>query len=93
CSSVPTNNFNPKSEKQQILIYPNPNQGTFHVNLQGVDNPKISVYDVFGRVVNAQITLGSNQCIIEMGEALRGIYLLRIEDGGNAIMVGRYMVE
>jgi hypothetical protein len=93
CSSVPTSNSNPKSEKQQILVYPNPNQGTFHVNLQGIDSPKISVYDVFGRVVNAKIIMGSDKCIINLGDALRGIYLLRIEDIEKSIQVGRFNVK
>ncbi len=93
CSSVPTSNSNPKSEKQQILIYPNPNNGIFKVDLNGMNNPKLSVYDVFGREVNAQIIMGAEQCIINMGDALRGIYLLRIEDGRIDIQVGRFMME
>jgi len=93
CSSVPTNNFNPKSEKQQILIYPNPNNGIFKVDLNGMNNAKLSVYDVFGREVNAQIIMGAEQCIIKIDDALRGIYLLRIEGGRNGVQIGHVIVE
>jgi len=70
---------------ENLLIYPNPNHGTFTVELQGsLDRDiTIEVYDVSGKFINKLVypATGDFNEQPKLDTLMSGMYFLRINDG------------
>ncbi len=70
---------------ENLGVYPNPNNGTFTINLSGALNRDVQViiFDMRGRLVyqNAFAGTGDFNEDISLGKAQSGMYILRINDG------------
>ena len=60
----------------EIEEYPNPSTG--HVNVKGVENAKVSVYNVTGALVAEYENF--NNSIIDLSEQENGIYIMKISN-------------
>lgn len=65
-----------KNKENKITIYPNPVRN--RLNLIGVNNANIFIYDLKGVLVDKLLLKNSN--IIELNDLKRGIYLLNIQN-------------
>ncbi|MBW7912122.1 MAG: T9SS type A sorting domain-containing protein [Taibaiella sp.] len=76
-----------------IRVFPNPNTGTFTVSLDEMsnDNTFIVLYDVTGRVMMSK-KMSASEEMIELQNAAKGVYLLRIVTG-DAVINKRVVVE
>ena len=74
---------------ESVLVYPNPSDGLFNVELQSNQNNdiKISIYDVRGRIIFEQRYANSLRFeqTIDLSLVDSGIYIMEISDGKNKI--------
>lgn len=74
---------------ESVLVYPNPSDGLFNVELQSNQNNdiKISIYDVRGRIIFEQRYDNSLRFeqTIDLSLVDSGIYIMEISDGKNKI--------
>jgi hypothetical protein len=78
----------------RVLIYPNPNNGTFTIALQNVNElARVVVYNVLGEEVY-QIKLNFSDTQINLGSQPEGVYFYRvITENGGLIGSGKLIVE
>lgn len=68
---------------ENMKIYPNPNNGSFSIDLSNTiidTNAKIEVFDPLGRIIYAE-KAKQNLTTIDLQEATGGIYMLRLTNG------------
>ena len=67
-----------------FVAYPNPTNGSFTIDFQNINKNKIEVevYDAIGKLVLAQTT-SNNRTIISLEQFAKGIYNVRLKEGGN----------
>jgi hypothetical protein len=83
---------NPDSgEDSGISLYPNPAQGSFTINTNDANEKTIIVYDVTGKQIFQKETT-EEQLQIDLGDAPKGLYLVKIISGGS-VAVERVMNE
>ena len=89
CAEAPLSaGINP-SELEQVLIYPNPSEGVFNVELQSnqITDIEIFVYDLHGRIIfenRVENTLRFKKTI-DLSQFNSGVYIMEISDGKNTI--------
>ncbi len=75
-------------ESNDFVIYPNPNNGAFNIQLTtNTNNVSLSVHDLRGRLIlskNLQVSGLVNEQI-SLADAQTGIYLVTIQDGSRKI--------
>ena len=75
--------------KKEIALYPNPTQGSFHIDL--IEESDINIYNLLGQnVMHLDKVSGSQQIHIE--NAPKGLYFVRIQNG-NQIEVKKLILE
>jgi len=80
-----------KSVMGNTLIYPNPNDGNFHIfsnNIKG-DKCNLEIYDIFGKTVYSDIINVTNESIekdINLNNLSSGFYIVKIRDGEQFIV-------
>ena len=64
----------------QIIIYPNPSKGLFHVNINSNNQAdlKLNLYDLTGRLVYFDLILNKNNFTIDIKDKSEGIYILNL---------------
>ena len=70
----------------EFKVYPNPNNGTFSIDIPESNfNSTIIVYDFFGKVVARMQVFNANQQSIgmDLGKLVSGTYLVRVVTGNN----------
>ncbi|MCB9222853.1 MAG: choice-of-anchor B family protein [Crocinitomicaceae bacterium] len=74
--------------ESQIAIYPNPATGT--INIQGIQNGTIEIYDLSGRMVyNNQIS-----SVINISELNSGMYMIRLKDkNGELVKIQKQLIR
>ncbi len=82
--------------KNQILIYPNPNDGKFHIRLNEAisSDLDISLYDKLGRMIrNERLTTGqAEDGLLNIGHLPGGIYFVKISDHKKIIHTEKIVV-
>jgi PKD repeat protein len=74
-----------KGLTDKVLIHPNPTTGVIHIKgVQGI----ASVYDIYGKVV-----MSSSTNTLNMSEAARGIYFIRVLDEQGKVYVAKVLKE
>jgi hypothetical protein len=84
------------SDKLSIHIFPNPNAGSFSVELPMVATPdmKLRITDLAGRIVMEKATEpGSQQQNVEMFNLPNGLYFIHVEVNGKTIAVEKLVKQ
>ena len=63
-------------QKQDVLIYPNPNNGLFNISFIGEGLKSIEVYDFMGKLVLQSQTSAKSQKL-DLGSYAKGIYFVK----------------
>lgn len=63
-------------------IYPNPSHGKIYVSMEGIEENSVSVIDMTGKLVNAEMT--SHDSVVEINIRNRGIYFIRVTSEDKA---------
>lgn len=66
-----------KEESQDILIYPNPNDGIFNISFDDSNSILVQIYNINGVMIKSEC-LQANDNKIDMTDNPSGVYLLRI---------------
>ncbi|SHI73641.1 zinc-dependent metalloprotease [Flavobacterium haoranii] len=88
CTIIPTLSVNSFSSLEDLVLYPNPNNGTFNIQMNLLEeNTSIKVFDIRGRLmadrkVNAT---GLVNEVVNLQSAQSGIYLVTIENGSKKV--------
>ena len=72
-----------KITENDLFVFPNPNHGSFTLNIKHTDNnhpSEIIIYDIAGRIIN-QMDLPSGSNEIKFSNLSKGTYLLRWTQG------------
>ena len=72
-------------EKEDLIIYPNPSSGTFTIKNANLYN--ITVFDVLGKRVNAQVTTIGSLTI-----AAKGVYMLQLQEKSSGIVYSKKVI-
>lgn len=87
--TLPVNTINHDVFDGKLLIYPNPTNGIFNLELSGVDNDQysITVKDLLGKQVYKSDQEINNIFIdkIDLSSNPRGVYLITIENSNSSI--------
>ncbi len=78
-SIVPTS-ITPRSHPTALRIYPNPTNGTAHVDIGSIadDGPTLNVYDVLGRNVLSSTGISSREILIDLSGFPMGLYYAEV---------------
>lgn len=81
---------------EQVELFPNPNQGTFNLNIQLKDNSALNlqIYDILGRKVYQQQLpkQAEHQVLINLNTSPSGTYFVRLESGGSSIWTEKVLL-
>jgi VCBS repeat-containing protein len=85
CSSN-SSNFNAQlgsvleNTDQQINIYPNPNSGSFYIDLpEGVELSNLNVTDAYGKLVSTDYNTSGSGIFMNLSSIARGVYFLNYQ--------------
>lgn len=87
------------SNKDEVRIYPNPNNGTFNLsikNLQSGINSKVEIYNALGEKVYSDIipqTTGNTSMQIDLHTRSAGIYFYRVSSETGVVAEGKFVIE
>ena len=85
CSEQALNTPELSTNLEQVSVYPNPNNGSFTVELQSntLNTVSIDIYDIRGRKIHKQAYTnnGNFKQVIELGNIESGLYLMTVSDG------------
>ena len=78
--------------KHDINLYPNPSEGTFHLdNIKGYENAELEVVDMTGKVIHKEQLSNVNNTI-HLDNKAEGIYILKIKLD-DEVVNGKLMVK
>ncbi|MBK6731446.1 MAG: T9SS type A sorting domain-containing protein [Bacteroidetes bacterium] len=77
---------------QQIMLYPNPNNGNFRLQLNGSANfeTSVEVFNMAGQLMSSQLIHSDDAVItldIQMGNPAPGSYIVKVVSGENITML------
>jgi PKD repeat protein len=80
--------------KASLNIYPNPSNGEFFLDIQGLDAADLKIYDALGTLVYEESNLFNDNSMkrIDLSNAAEGVYLLIIENDQQK-MIERIIVK
>ncbi|PCJ28315.1 MAG: hypothetical protein COA97_01395 [Flavobacteriales bacterium] len=76
--------------ENEVIVYPNPNNGTFTIEASNLENSVLEIYNLTGQLVS-QTTLQNNTKTIDISKQANGLYLLKITS--NQQVVTRRIVK
>ena len=68
-----------------INVYPNPNNGSFTINIKDIENATIEIYNISGQLILKEALLESITPI-NLKENPKGIYFVKVETDNKAIV-------
>lgn len=82
-----------QGKPSELLIFPNPNQGSFEISLDANSKSKeLSIYNVLGtRVFSGMLQDGKIKC--DLGNLEPGLYLIKLEMEENEILMKRFYIK
>jgi hypothetical protein len=76
---------------EDLLIAPNPNNGTFSIRLQNaIDNPEITIVNSFGQVVYEKTLVENHMVRFDPG---KGVYFVKLAKDGRLLACKKLIVE
>ncbi len=92
----PITGFSKAFDESSYNLYPNPNSGSFMVEIESKNNldVKLSIVDIMGkRVHREQYAVQKGNSIVKIDADLpSGVYFLRVDNGPNAAKVQRFLI-
>jgi hypothetical protein len=73
-----------------VAIFPNPNNGVFVVN--GIQNTKIEVTDISGKIIHDE-TVFENAKTIDMSGFDNGVYIIKVVRNDNVIAIKKLIIN
>jgi hypothetical protein len=77
-------------------LFPNPNNGRFTIELQGVrDKEQVEIYNMLGeRVYSSPLTINHSQFTIDISGHPAGVYMYRlVNETGAPVAYGKFVIE
>ncbi len=68
-----------------IAIYPNPNNGSFIIDINDIDTATINIYSITGQLI-LQKTLTQNTTKVDLLNSPKGIYFLKVKTANKTIV-------
>ena len=76
-----------------VQVYPNPNNGQFTLNIQGLSQPvDVRVMDVAGKVIYHRAEVAAGRWQIDLGDRAAGMYFVQLS-GTNVRHVERIVIQ
>lgn len=91
CSSVTA--VETLSENPEISVYPNPNMGSFHIQLQHVPyDSRVEIYNLVAEKMYDQ-AIHSNTISLDLENYSKGMYFYKLVDQNHLIASGKIIVN
>jgi len=71
--------------KNSLVVFPNPSTAVFNIRRQSFEKMDISVFDITGKLIFQEKNIYSSYYSLNLSQASKGIYFLKIVDGNNQI--------
>ncbi|MCB0402447.1 MAG: T9SS type A sorting domain-containing protein, partial [Flavobacteriales bacterium] len=85
CNSIATGEKEILGNINEILVFPNPSNGTINVALTEKTLSSVDVYNVVGKLVRSTQPLNTQLITINIDDQPNGIYFINVKTGGNVI--------
>ncbi len=79
----------PEINAENISIYPNPTNGKFLIQAEGIE--RVEIMDMQGRTVN-QFTINNTQCTVNLSDNPKGIYFIKLTTD-KGVVVEKIVLE
>jgi hypothetical protein len=73
-----------ETDYSNIIIYPNPANDMFHIQLEGIEN--INIYNAFGKMISFDFIENSNLKSVDCSNWTAGIYYVSIEKNNSRLI-------
>ncbi len=78
--------INESAETSGLIVYPNPNNGSFVIQTDNFESKNVEVLDVTGRVVYSEKS-NNNKILININELANGMYQVRISSSAGTDVI------
>ncbi len=85
-----------EENKIDFSIYPNPNNGSFNISLDGQseNNLDIVVKNILGQIVNENnITKSTNSIDLNLQHLKKGVYIIDLLDNNYVVNTGKIIIK
>ena len=79
-----------KAEISQLKLFPNPAKDWVVVNIEGLTNPEVQLFNIYGQVVNISLSINNSFIKFNVSNLKSGIYLIKV-NCRNRLIVGKFM--
>lgn len=73
-------------EPNLISVFPNPSNGQFNIESNGLIQHGVTIYDLQGRVVYLRQQLGATNTLVRLNHFIPGMYVLKVETEDGVII-------
>ena len=73
-------NVTETNESNQINVFPNPNNGSFNINTNSLNNYSVAVYNILGDKIYEQNNINDSKFNVNIESITSGIYFLQVKD-------------
>jgi photosystem II stability/assembly factor-like uncharacterized protein len=71
--------------RHHFKLYPNPSSSVFYIQRPGIDEMRVSVYDVTGRLVYEKEKINSAHFTLDLAGVEQGLYFLKVIEGNKQL--------
>ena len=75
-----------------IIIYPNPNKGSFIINSNELNELNVKIFSITGKLMSS-LTINQGENLLEINDIKPGIYLIKIDYNQNNIKTSRLIIN
>ena len=79
-----------KAEISQLKVFPNPAKDWVVVNIEGLTNPEVQLFNIYGQVVNISLSINNIFIKFNVSNLKSGIYLIKISCK-NRLIIGKFL--
>jgi hypothetical protein len=74
-----------EKEMESIEIYPNPNQGSFHITGQNIEQKNIEIYSMLGQKIPFNLLKTSNGIEIQLNQGSKGVFIVSLQNNISSV--------